>query len=156
MAKQGFGVATGLFTNTGTGNNSISVVLPASDNEQIITSIHCSYSPVNPAASNYMQFGRLLIVAGRFDNGRSVISPISNLVPRDLPAVIFDQVLSSNTENIDFGARGFTLSPGSLYSIVLGAPATNGDTFPTFADHYGFLNVFGFDVGKSQPFETLR
>lgn len=156
MAKQGFGVATGLFTNTGTGNNSISVVLPASDNEQIITSIHCSYSPVNPAASNYMQFGRLLIVSGAFSNGRSVISPISNLVPFDLPAVIFDQVLSSNTENIDFGARGFTLSPGSLYSIVLGAPATNGDTFPAFADHYGFLNVLGFDVGKSQPFEALR
>ncbi len=156
MAKQGFGVATGLFTNTGTGNNSISVILPSSDNEQIITSIHASYSPANPAASNYMQFGRLLIVSGAFSNGRSVIAPNSNVVPSDVPGVIFDQVLSENTSNIDFGPRGFSLAPGSQYSVILAAPATNGNTFPAFADHYGFLNVLGFDVGKSQPFETLR
>jgi hypothetical protein len=151
--KQGFGY-TSLYFDSNT-NNNVLLQIPRSENERVITSIHAGYGVADPAAHAF-EAGRLLIVAGLLDNVRTPIDPHSIGKPDSVPTILFDLPFNERVKLIDFGPRGFSISSSQEVTVILVAPATAADTWPTYAPMNGFLNVAGYESGKDNPFGELR
>lgn len=151
--KQGFGATTGIFD--GSTFYALLLGLPVSDNERVITSIHAGYGIITPAG-NAFESGRLMIVRGSITNVRAQIDPHSIGTPADISGPIYDIPFDTKVKLFDFGPQGFSLAALADYTVILAAPATASDTWPTLTPMNGFLNVSGYERGKDDPFGILR
>lgn len=151
--KIGFGNYNFVFDAV-TQNNCL-LQLPRTGNERVITSIHAGYGIIDPAG-NAFESGRLLIVNGLEENFRAQIDPHSIDKPDTIPSILYDLPFDERVKTLDFGPRGFSIGADQDVTIILAAPATASDVWPVYEPMNGFLNVYGYEAGKDNPFGDLR
>lgn len=148
--KAGFGFEAALFNSTN--RNSLQVGFSAVSYDRFITSIHVAYT-LTASGNAAFEAGRLMIVKGLFDVGRTQIDPWTVAVPSNFTnSIVYDLGIRVADKEYDFGPQGFQLVKDQDYTVILVRPAVVGSVWPLGAEMNGFLNVMGFAAGGSDPF----
>lgn len=157
--KNDFGRLTALLDGGSIKNRNLQIILDKTFPKRIFT-IHCGYGVDNTAAGAVFVAGRLIVFSGNYDrHAIEQIDPLSALLPSNIPSsVIFDQIITNKTEKFNFGEYGLIYKGEEPLNILLTAPITDGDAFPSFDVMNGFLNVTGIyeNPKVENPIGTLR
>lgn len=157
-SREGFGSITALVTDaTSTPNEQLATFITFAKSE-FTRWIHKIVASYCDNGANFEK-GRILIMDRIYTNVAGQFSPYTPTFPSIAGQVLFNRWLNAKETEIDFGAPGFILRPGSEATIVLIAPATTGETWPAFnggIPDYITLNAFGTSSEKADPYGELR